>query len=288
MMNKTFHGGAEDFNRVPDEPQQVKDFLFLYSISGNPADFTRLVDYDYRQAVIWSYLKSDSTVLAEELIRRVEDYARANGQLFRMESGPAAMPVSDQGAGFTLGVAGSSPVTVALNRTMVEGKIQNILQIAAIIFIASAFVFRSVIGGLMVLLPLSLAVLINFGVMGLTGITLGIGTAAISAMAVGIGADYAIYLLFRIREEFRVAGPQGGNEALATAVHRAVLTAGKAVVFVALSIAAGYAILPFSGYYLHMEGILVPLAMITSCLGALLMLSALVMVLKPRFIIRAH
>ncbi len=272
-MNQTFHGGDPQYDRVPEDQQQINDFLFLYAISGNPADFARLVDYQYRQAVIWSYLKSDSTALAENLIHRVEDYA------------------GHYAPNLTMGVAGSAPVTVALNRTMVEGKIKNILQIALIIFVASAIILRSALGGFLVLLPLGLAVLINFGVMGLAGITLGIGTAAISAMAVGIGADYAIYLLFRIREEYRIAVSSQrsavSNEGpLPEAVRRALMTSGKAIVFVALSIAAGYAILPFSGYYLHMEGILVPLAMLTSCVGALTLLSTLVCVLKPRFIVR--
>ncbi|MGH7274282.1 MAG: MMPL family transporter, partial [Nitrospiria bacterium] len=368
-MNQTFHGGDPQYDRVPEDRQQVADFLFLYAISGNPGDFARLVDYDYKQAVIWSYLKSDSTALAEELIRLVEDYAREHSSLFEIAQGSKVKAVSGEQLAvsseqpatahsslitehspprLTLGVAGSAPVTVALNRTMVDGKMKNILQIAAIIFVASAMVLRSWIGGLLVLLPLALAVLINFGVMGLTGVTLGIGTAAISAMAVGIGADYAIYLLFRIREEYKEArssklkaqreqkGPgteaqssrlkaqssgieaqrdqqtqvdfqpsalpvparpclsgrqaAGGRQAglsfeLETAVHKALMTSGKAIVFVALSISAGYAILPFSGYYLHMEGILVPLAMITSCIGALVLLPTMVYTLKPRFIV---
>jgi predicted RND superfamily exporter protein len=270
-MNQTFHGGDSQYDQVPDNPQTINDFLFLYTISGNPADFARLVDYDYRQAVIWSYLKSDSTALAEDLIHQVEDYAR---------------PYAPR---LTMGVAGSAPVTVALNRTMVEGKIKNILQIALIIFVASALVLRSWVGGLLVLLPLSLSVLINFGVMGWTGITLGIGTAAISAMAVGIGADYAIYLLFRIREEYRLATGVGAVGAihelpLPEAVRKALMSSGKAIIFVALAVSAGYAILPFSGYYLHMEGILVPLAMLTSCLGALILLPALVCTFRPKFV----
>ncbi|MFQ5589221.1 MAG: hypothetical protein ACE5F7_10320, partial [Nitrospiria bacterium] len=42
--------------------------------------------------------------------------------------------------------------------------------------------------------------------------------------------------------------------------------------------------LAFTGYYLHMEGILVPLAMLTSCLGALAILPSLVLVFKPKFV----
>lgn len=263
-MNRTFHGDRDEFERVPSTEAEVSNFLFLYSISGNPADFARLIDYRYRRAVIWSFLKSDSTSLAERLIGVVEARRGAFERL-----------------GITVGVAGSSPVTVALNRTMVDGKLENIAQIAAIIFVASAVVLRSLLGALLVLLPLGLAVLINFAVMGLFGVTLGIGTAAISAMAVGMGADYAIYFLFRLREAYR----DRDVKPLESAVRTAVATSGKAICYVAVAISAGYLTLPFSGYYLHMEGILVPIAMLTSALGALILLPLLIVGFQPGFIV---
>src|SRR3990170_6444500 len=168
---------------------------------------------------------------------------------------------------------------------MVDGKLSNIAQIAAIIFVAAAVVLRSLLGALLVLLPLGLAVLINFAVMGLTGVTLGIGTAAISAMAVGMGADYAIYFLFRLREAYRDLGGAYGNTPLRDAVRTAVTTSGKAICYVAVAISAGYLTLPFSGYYLHMEGILVPIAMLTSALGALILLPLLIVGFQPGFIV---
>ncbi|MBI3607664.1 MAG: MMPL family transporter [Nitrospirae bacterium] len=271
-MNRTFHGDLAEFDRIPTTEGEISNFLFMYSISGNPADFARLVDYRYRRAVIWAFLKSDSTALAERLIGVVDAQRAAFERL-----------------GVTIGVAGSAPVTVALNRTMVDGKLQNIVQIAAIIFVAAAVVLRSLLGAFLVLVPLGLAVLINFAVMGFTGVTLGIGTAAISAMAVGMGADYAIYFLFRLREEYRdIGGSYGDAPLLARAVRTSVSTSGKAICYVAAAISAGYLILPFSGYYLHMEGILVPIAMVTSALGALIMLPLMIVGLHPGFIVGAR
>jgi predicted RND superfamily exporter protein len=266
-MNRTFHGDQETYDRIPTTEGEISNFLFLYSISGNPADFARLIDYRYRRAVIWTFLKSDSTALAEQLIGVVESQRAAFERL-----------------GVTVGVAGSSPVTVALNRTMVDGKLSNIAQIAAIIFVASAVVLRSVVGACLVLIPLGLAVLINFAVMGFGGVTLGIGTAAISAMAVGMGADYAIYFLFRLREEYRTAGGFG-DRSLDAALRSSITTSGKAICYVAVAISAGYLTLPFSGYYLHMEGVLVPIAMATSALGALIILPLLIAGFQPGFIV---
>ena len=215
--------------------------------------------------------------------------------------------------GIKIGVAGSIPVMMALNQTMVSGKIWNILQIAGIVFVISSIVLRSPIGGILVLLPLGIAVLINFGVLGLAGIGLGVGTAAISAMSVGFGADYSIYMLYRLREEvaaevaagFSLRSEAGGSsepaagsadlygrpsaarskaEALDVAVKKTLLTAGKAIIFVAAALSAGGLTLLFTGYYLHMEGFLVPLAMITSSLATLIVLPAIVKVVKPGFI----
>jgi predicted RND superfamily exporter protein len=271
-MNRTFHGDLEEFDRIPTTEGEISNFLFMYSISGNPADFARLIDYRYRRAVIWAFVKSDSTALAERLIGVVDAQRGAFERL-----------------GVTVGVAGSAPVTVALNRTMVDGKLQNIVQIAAIIFVAAAVVLRSLLGAFLVLMPLGLAVLINFAVMGFAGVTLGIGTAAISAMAVGMGADYAIYFLFRLREEYRdLGGAYGDAPLLARAVRTSVSTSGKAICYVAAAISAGYLILPFSGYYLHMEGILVPIAMVTSALGALIILPLMIVGLHPGFIVGAR
>lgn len=262
QMNQTLNGGDPGFNKVPDAQDQISQFLFLYSVSGNPADFSRLMRPQQQEAVIWVFLKSDDTRLAEKLIGLVDQARDADFTRNQV----------------SLGVAGSSPVVVALNEEMVRGKAWNIVQIAAITFLMTALVRRSLLGGFFVIIPLALSVLINFGIMGLSGITLGIGTAAITAMAVGIGADYEIYLIFRLREEFRK------SKNIEEAIRITLQTSGKAIIFVAIAVSAGYGLLAFTGFYLHMEGILVPLAMLTSSLGALTILPALVVIFKPKFV----
>ncbi len=266
QMNQTMNHGDPAFLSVPGTRNEIGQFLFLYSISGNPADFSRLMRPQQDEAVIWVFMRTDDTRLTEKLIKIVDEASATEFNQLDVK----------------IGVAGSTPVVVALNEEMVRGKAQNMLQIAAITFLMTAFFRRSLLGGLFVLIPLALSVLINFGVMGFTGIHLGIGTAAISAMAVGIGADYEIYLIFRLREEFR----KRGN--IEEAVRATLQTSGKAIIFVALAVSSGYGMLAFTGYYLHMEGILVPLAMLTSCLGALAILPSLVLVFKPTFVFGAN
>src|SRR5262249_8400840 len=135
------------------------------------------------------------------------------------------------------------------------------------------------VGGLLVATPLFLTVAVNFGLMGAIGLPLDTNTSTIAALAVGIGADYAIYFLFRLREEM-VREPD-----LGIALRRALDTSGKAVLFVSSAIAVGYLTLCLSGFshYERMGG-LIAAAMVVSSTSALLLLPALVDVLRPRFL----
>jgi hypothetical protein len=114
---------------------------------------------------------------------------------------------------------------------------------------------------------------------GWTGIRLDIGTAAVSAMAVGVGADYAIYVIYRLREEIRQHGDS--DKGLRTTLG----TAGKAVIYVALAVGAGYSILMLTGFGMHARlGFLVAIAMAVSCLGAIVILPAMLYAIRPGFV----
>lgn len=260
-MNKAVHADDPKEDRLPETRALTAQYLLLYSMSGDPGDFDTYVDYEYRSAVIWVYLKTDSTAYIEDIIADLRPFV---ARQFPPE--------------YTISIGGGMAQGAALNEVMVTGKLFNIGSIAASIYLISSLVLGSALAGLLVLIPLSLAVLANFGVMGLTGIRLDIGTAAVSAMAVGVGADYAIYLIYRLREEVRIHGVC--DEALRIAM----ATAGKAVIYVALAVGLGYSILMFTGFGMHTRlGFLVAVAMCVSCLAAISLLPAALCIIRPRF-----
>ena len=180
-------------------------------------------------------------------------------------------------------VGGGVTNAIALNQTMVRGKTYNLIQISLLVLVITSVILRSLAGGLLVLLPLATAALVNLGLMGWAGIPLSMGTAAISAMAVGIGADYAVYFLFRVREEFQ----RSGDLRLATAV--ALTTSGKAIAYVATAVAGGYLCLALSGFKVHvLLGVLVALTMVTSSAATVALLPAVILRLTPAFLRKAR
>ena len=264
-MHQAMHAEAPAFHAIPDDPNLIAQYLLLYSLSGDPQDFDNLVDGGYRRAVVWTYLKTDSTRYAMELYRRAQP-------LIAREF-PADVSVR---------LGGSLPVTVASNTALVETKTWSILQIALIVFVLSSVALRSAVGGVLVAVPLAAIVAMNLGLMGWLGIPLDMGTASITAMVAGVGADYEIYMLFRLREEYRRSGD------LDRALQRSLATSGKAVLFVALSIAGGYAALLVSDFkfYPRMGGTMMATMAVSAALS-LLLLRATVALVRPKFIVGA-
>jgi hypothetical protein len=153
------------------------------------------------------------------------------------------------------------------------------LVVLAAIYVVSSIMLRSATGGLYVVSPIVATIAILFGLLGWTGIRLDMGSASVIAMAAGIGADYAIYFLYRLREERARLGSD------AAAFGEALHTSGRAVLFVAASIGAGFAVIAFSPYLgLWLFGTLMPLAMAISCLAALSIMPVMVLRMRPAFV----
>lgn len=255
-LHRVIGGGRR--RDLPDTKELATQYIFLYTLSGADG-MSSYVTPDNRIAKITVLVREDSTNLARQLI--------ADALTIASEELPAQYQVR---------VTGSMAANLALSDTLVRGKLLNVVQIAVITIAVAALVLRSLLAGLMVAIPLAVATLVNFGVMGTFGIRLDITTAAVTAMAVGIGADYGVYLLFRFREELSM----GRTHRIA--LHRTMLTSGRAIIFVSSAVGLGYAVLCFSGFRVFVQlGALVGLAMFSSSISALLILPSLLTLLEP-------
>jgi predicted RND superfamily exporter protein len=265
-IHQAMHGGNGDAYDVPDSQKLVDQYLFLYEMSAGPDGLTSFVDPDYRYAVVRALSKTDRAAFSRELLARLDSFA---DKRFR------DLPVRVEIAGGTLGVQ------TALNDEVVQEKIANVIQVSVIILVLCAIVLRSLVGGLFVLVPLACAVIVNLGLMGWLGIWLDMTTAAITAMGVSIGADFAIYLIFRIREQRRAGAER------VYAVREALQTSGKAIFFVSSAVVAGYLVLPFSGFSVWVRlGCLTALIVGVSALATLTVIPALALLLRPKFLDR--
>lgn len=260
-INYSMNGDDEAYLSIPERRDLIAQYLFLYSLSGSPQDFDSYVNADYSSAAVWVFLKTDSTnyvkSIDSEVSKIIETYFPSD---------------------VTVRIGGSLPQTIAGNDALTVGKLKNVAQMVIVVFTLSALILRSLVGGIFVTLPLLVVVTANFGIMGWFGVPLDMGTMTTAAMAIGIGADYELYLLFRFREEISRTGD------LKQATHNSLTTSGKAIIYVALSIAAGYSLLLTSGFAFYSRlGIMVIATMFISAFTAIIFLRAMTVIFRPKF-----
>ncbi|MDR2630601.1 MAG: MMPL family transporter [Spirochaetaceae bacterium] len=174
--------------------------------------------------------------------------------------------------------------------TMMEGAVADLIvssQIISIaisvlmVFVIVAFSNRSMSAGLIAAVPLAIAILGNFAVMGFLGIKLNIGTALIASLAVGIGIDYTIHFIDFFKREYQA--DRGGDGFLL----RTFTGCGKAILINAVSVGAGFGVLSLSQFKMLSElGTLIALNMGITALVSLTVIPVLLATFKPKFIYR--
>jgi predicted RND superfamily exporter protein len=264
LLREVHRAFADDATDLPARRNLVAQYLFLYGMARGPDDLTTLIDAPHQRAVVTAFSRSDEARFSAQLTADLHAWAGR-----RFANLPARVHL----------LGGSIGAQQAMNDVVVEEKLRNLAQVGGVVVALSSAVFGSLAAGFLVAAPLALAVAINLGLMGWTGTWLSMGTAAITAMGVSIGADFAIYLLYRVREERRAGRPP------ADAVEAALATAGHAVCFVSAAVVAGYLTLAFAGFRPWVQvGGLTALMISTSALGTLTVLPALVLRLRPAFL----
>jgi len=174
-------------------------------------------------------------------------------------------------------IGGNITYEMAVTDLIFNSQVISIVISVLIVFIIMAFSNKSMISGVVGAVPLALAILCNFAVMGFFGIKLSLGTAMISSLAVGIGIDYTIHFIEFFKHEYSL-----GN---ADFLRRTYIGCGKAIIINALSVGAGFGVLALSQFRIIAQlGALIALNMMITAFVSLTVIPALLLVIKPKFI----
>jgi predicted RND superfamily exporter protein len=261
-INKVMNEDQEEYNRVPESSDLVAQYLLLYSMSGDPEDLDRLIDYDYRQLHIQLSLKTDRSQEIKSIIAEIEDFS-ANSSL----------------KDFEVEFAGSAYTNMIFTGLILEGQILSLAISLVGVFLLLSLLFKSFAAGFIGVMPIAVTAAVNFGVMGGLGVSLNTTTALISSIAVGMGIDYAIHLLSR----YQYYGSRGFSKA--ETADQAINLSGRAITFNAVVVIAGFMVLTFSTFPPNRElGWLVSMALFVSLIGTLTLAVALIDIMEPKFI----
>lgn len=159
-----------------------------------------------------------------------------------------------------------------------KSQISNLLFMFAAVFLCSAIAFRSFTAGVLVLIPLILGNIITFAVMALTGVGLFIYTLPVSALGIGVGIDYSLYILSRLKKELV-------DKEIEDAYITTFKTAGRAVCYTAATVTAGVLTLCLSEMrFQALLGVMLGIIMMANMLSGLFVLTSLLSLIKPKFL----
>jgi predicted RND superfamily exporter protein len=191
---------------------------------------------------------------------------------------------------FTVRLAtGTIALQEAINRVIQRYQWVVIVVLNVFILIMCTFAYRSVVAGVILLIPVNLANEALIAAMHLLGVGLDTNSMIVAAIGVGVGIDYGIYLMSRICEE--IQSTTGTDDARwAGAIDSALRTTGKAILFTATVMVIG--IIPWyamSGLkFVADMGLLLIAIMGINMVLALVVLPLIIWWVRPAFALRPN
>ncbi len=172
--------------------------------------------------------------------------------------------------------AGSAGIEAATNMVVRDANRTMLLLVYAAVAVLCLITFRSWRATLVALIPLVVTSILCEALMVVLGIGVKVATLPVIALGVGIGVDYALYLLSVQLAQQRAGVP------LELAYQRAVQFTGKVVGLIGITLAAGTVTWVFSPIKFQADmGILLTFMFAWNMIGALVLMPALSRWLLP-------
>jgi predicted RND superfamily exporter protein len=265
-IHLAFNGGDSTYYVIPDDEELLAQYVFLYSLTGGETNLTALIDdVDFPEYThLIARIKEINTPMISKIVEETEQYIKQN------------ISTDD-----SITLSGTAVMLGTLAQLIVKGQMISLIISLVVMFIIMTIVFRSLLGGLISVIPLISAITIVFGFMGYANIHLDVATAMLSSILIGVGIDYTVHFLWHIKEHIRE------GQDLTTSVFTTLRLSGKGITFNAISVIIGFSVLLLSVFVpVNFFGLLILLSIGMCLLGALALLPAIISLLQPKFLFK--
>jgi len=252
---KKMHLAVEDNNPekevIPDTKWKIQNLFSLYDMSGDEEDLNSLINEDRDAGLITAFMQSFST---SDVIK----YSNEINNYIRNELNPK----------ISFYLSGTMMFIKDFVNIIVRSSIISILLSILIVFIISFIFFKSFRYALMSIITLSVAVSLNFGLMGLFSVDLSHVTAILSSIIIGVGVDFSIHYICEYKNQLKASktGTKVSLKTIENVGYPIILDAISNMAFGALLFSS---IIPIT----HIGGLMV-FAMISTAFGSLTILAA--------------
>jgi hypothetical protein len=221
LLNRVFHDDDPAHYGLPATDAAVEQYLLVL----DPETIEGVVSPDFSRAAIFVRSHLDSSADMKDALVRIERFAR--------DSFPS---------GFSIHPTGT---VVLLNQTaddLSAGQVQSVIVAMIVVFLVLSLQFLSLRFGLVAMVPNLVPIVLFFGMLGWTGISLSLATSMIASIALGIGVDEAVHLLSEFNHHVRKHADERA------AVRAAMQSVGPPLVYSTVALTLGFLVLAGSSF----------------------------------------
>ena len=266
MINAVLFEGDPSYALLPDTQEEVGFDIYMFRSRGEPGDFAAFTNKEWEIGNISFFLEDHSRPTIEKLRNNLDAFFASEKEV-----------VSTAKFHYMGGQVG---IVEALNEEIVRSNLKIMAAIAGVIAFCIVVYYRSILTGLILLFSLATANALTYAFMAWKGVGLNVSTLPLTALGVGLGVDYGIYMIDRIREEYKKLEVKDVHEA----IHHAFLTSGNAIFITAVTMIAPlipWAVASPLRFQAEM-GLLLSIVLFMNMLGALLAVPAAVAAFHPK------
>ena len=256
LLHRTLHDNDPAYYGLPDTDAAIAQYMLLL----DPETLGDVLSGDSSRGAILVRTNIHVSRTMNELVGKIEEFA----------AGVFPPPFAVHATG----------TRVALDRTaddLANGQVGSLIAAMTIVFAVLTLQFLSPRFGLVAMGPNLVPIVVFFGLLGWTGTPLGMATAMIASVALGIGVDEAVHLLASFNQNVRQSADQRG------AVLAALRGVGPPLVYNTASLLFGMLTLLASNFVpLQQFGVFTALNVVLSLVTDLVLLPAILV--STRFV----
>jgi len=259
-LHRVVMDDSAKYEVIPESREKVANLLTIYGMTGDPDDFSSLVDYDYRTGLITATVKMSATEELVAMVDRTEEFV----------AGHKTPNLDIQLSGFPVFMRDFMHVLIVSSLRSIG------LSLILVVILAGIF-FKSLRWGLLAVIPLASAIALNFGLMGWVGIELSHVTALFTAIIIGVGVDFAVHFIARYKNFLR-SGISRDEVSQMT-----IDDVGYPILLNVAAVSVGFTALLFSEFIpMSYMGGLVIISMVSCAVGTLTLLATIVHLMRNK------
>lgn len=263
IVNRTLREGNPRYLELGDSDAINGSLMAILDSISEPGDMDRFVDSDYANGAVTLMFRDRQGETIRTAVARVKEFVDAN-------------PLAEGQWQLAGGVIG---VIAAVNEIILSSQIESIALALVVLVVLCMVTYRSSVAGMLFMLPVIISNTLTFSFMTWNGIGMNINTVPVAALGIGLGVDYSVYIVDRIKSEFE------RGRSVDAAIRNALHSSGMGVVVTAGVLIISTLIWWSSSLKFQAEmGLLMAIWLAISAISALFVMPAVIKVFEPEFI----